>query len=102
MMRRQSTRRAIVKLISGITSAILFATLLAPTFAVARAPRSGGHSGHHNSHTQSRSHGSRGKALPGVHRDAHGHIQRGAKAKHDFQKSHPCPATGKSSGACPG
>ncbi len=27
---------------------------------------------------------------------------RSAKAKHDFQKNHPCPSTGKSSGACPG
>jgi len=38
----------------------------------------------------------------GVKRDSHGRIARSEKAKHDFQKSHPCPSTGRSSGACPG
>jgi hypothetical protein len=38
----------------------------------------------------------------GVQRDSHGKIERSAKAKDDFKKSHPCPSTGKSSGACPG
>jgi len=28
--------------------------------------------------------------------------ERSAKAKSDFRAKHPCPATGKSSGACPG
>lgn len=27
---------------------------------------------------------------------------RSAKAKYDFRKLHPCPATGKTKGACPG
>jgi hypothetical protein len=35
-------------------------------------------------------------------RESRGRIARSATAKHDFQKSHPCPATGKTSGACPG
>jgi len=35
-------------------------------------------------------------------RDNRGHIQRSGKAKDAFKKSHPCPSTGKSSGACPG
>jgi hypothetical protein len=50
-----------------------------------------------------------GKARPGkagtaagVQREAGGKIQRSAKAKADFKKGHPCPATGKRSGACPG
>lgn len=38
----------------------------------------------------------------GVTREKHGRINRSAQAKHDFQKSHPCPSTGRSSGACPG
>jgi hypothetical protein len=90
-----------MKLIAGLTGAMLFATLLAPSFALARPPRSGGNSGNHNSHAQSR-HGARSKAPPGVPRDARGRIARSAKAKHAFQKAHPCPATGKTSGACPG
>jgi hypothetical protein len=31
-----------------------------------------------------------------------GHIARSTTAKHDFQKSHPCPSNGRTSGACPG
>ena len=38
----------------------------------------------------------------GVARDSHGRIARSSKATHAFQKTHPCPSTGKSSGACPG
>ena len=45
--------------------------------------------------------GTHGKAA-GVQRDSHGKIQRSAKAEDDFKKSHPCPSTGKSSGACAG
>src|SRR5438552_18344461 len=29
-------------------------------------------------------------------------IARSKKAIHDFRKDHPCPATGKAKGACPG
>jgi hypothetical protein len=35
-------------------------------------------------------------------RDSKGRIARSTAAKHEFQKAHPCPSTGKSSGACPG
>jgi hypothetical protein len=35
-------------------------------------------------------------------RDSKGRIARSTSAKHDFQKAHPCPATGKTSGSCPG
>jgi hypothetical protein len=38
----------------------------------------------------------------GCARDSHGRIQRSSTAKHEFQRSHPCPSTGKSSGGCPG
>ena len=46
--------------------------------------------------------GARSKALLGVRRDAHGNIKRSTRAKDDFRKSHPCPATGKTAGSCPG
>ncbi|MBI1787736.1 MAG: HNH endonuclease [Acidobacteria bacterium] len=29
-------------------------------------------------------------------------MARSSHAKHDFQKQHPCPSTGKTSGPCPG
>jgi hypothetical protein len=35
-------------------------------------------------------------------RDARGRIARSSSAKERFQKSHPCPSTGKTSGPCPG
>ena len=35
-------------------------------------------------------------------RDSHGRIRRTSTAKLMFQHSHPCPSTGKASGACPG
>jgi ABC-type glycerol-3-phosphate transport system substrate-binding protein len=35
-------------------------------------------------------------------RDAHGRIARNRTARRAFQKSHPCPATGAQTGACPG
>src|SRR5438132_11914221 len=38
----------------------------------------------------------------GVTRDRHGRIKRSETAKRDFEHHHPCPSTGKTSGACPG
>ena len=38
----------------------------------------------------------------GCTRDRHGKIKRSAAAKREFMRSHPCPATGKTSGRCPG
>jgi hypothetical protein len=53
------------------------------------------------SHVAGNSH-SGSKAVAGAKRDAHGKIARSTEAKDEFKKSHPCPSTGKSSGACPG
>jgi len=35
-------------------------------------------------------------------RDSNGRIQRSASAIKDFKRTNPCPATGKSTGSCPG
>jgi hypothetical protein len=35
-------------------------------------------------------------------RDRRGHIRRDPHARSQFMKSHPCPSTGKTYGACPG
>jgi hypothetical protein len=59
---------------------------------------------HHSSSSKSHSsseHHNRNYA-EGVPRDEHGRIARSEKAKDDFNHSHPCPSTGKSSGSCPG
>jgi hypothetical protein len=38
----------------------------------------------------------------GPQRNSHGRIQRSETAKNDFKRLHPCPATGKGHGPCPG
>jgi hypothetical protein len=35
-------------------------------------------------------------------RDSRGRIVRSAESKREFRRAHPCPSTGRSSGACPG
>jgi hypothetical protein len=35
-------------------------------------------------------------------RDSRGRVERSKKAKDEFERSHPCPANGKTSGPCPG
>jgi hypothetical protein len=37
-----------------------------------------------------------------VQRDSHGRIKRSTSAKNAFKHEHPCPSTGRNSGACPG
>jgi hypothetical protein len=37
-----------------------------------------------------------------IARDKHGRIARSSAAKNAFKREHPCPATGKPKGACPG
>jgi hypothetical protein len=46
--------------------------------------------------------GTHGKSAAAVQRDANGKIARSQQAKHQFEKSKPCPSTGKSFGSCPG
>lgn len=73
--------------------ALICAAMLA---GPAHARGSGGHSSGHSSH------GTHSRATPGVARDSHGKIARSRTARSQFQHSHPCPATGRTSGACPG
>jgi hypothetical protein len=50
-----------------------------------------------------KNHVATGYALhPSVERDRHGKIKRNSAARADFMRQHPCPATGKTSGRCPG
>ena len=84
-----------------------------PSVADANGSRSGhsrGHASHSTTHSAS-SHSAHSAHVPrasshtkatGVPRDSKGRIERSRTARNDFQKSHPCPSTGKGSGACPG
>jgi hypothetical protein len=38
----------------------------------------------------------------GYNRDSRGRILRSTTARNEFKRQHPCPATGRSSGSCPG
>lgn len=90
----------------GLGYAVLCAALLSTGSSFARASHSSVHhsNGHSGSHghvsTNSSHHSSRYAA--GVQRDSHGRIKRSRAAIYAFKKSHPCPATGKTTGACPG
>jgi hypothetical protein len=42
------------------------------------------------------------KTYSSTARDSNGRIKRSRTARSDFMRQHPCPSTGKSSGACPG
>lgn len=66
-----------------------------------------GHSASHQ--TPKRSKSAQHDATPSKHatsgtvkRDSHGRIARSEAAKHSFEKSHPCPSTGRAGGRCPG
>jgi hypothetical protein len=37
-----------------------------------------------------------------VERDSHGRFKRSGSAKHTFERTHPCPSTGRTTGGCPG
>jgi hypothetical protein len=107
--------------------AMCFVLILDANLALARG--GGGHGGSRSGHSSGRGHSSghsKGshsrkersskpkatpsakphkqahKSVPDVKRDKHGKIARSSKARNDFKKSHPCPSTGKTSGACPG
>src|SRR5215467_14287247 len=94
--------------------AFLALALAAPAFGKGS---SGGHSSNSNSHSSTHSgssshsgskssHASSGEHrstyAQGVERDKNGKIKRSEHAKNEFKHSHPCPSTGKTSGACPG
>lgn len=73
----------------------------APTGGLGPRLESGvAHAGGHSSAGHSSPHGSH--KAPGVARNSHGRIKRSTVAKSAFRATHPCPSTGRSTGACPG
>ena len=43
-----------------------------------------------------------GRRCAGCVPESNGRIARSRTARHQFEKSHPCPSTGRGGGACPG
>lgn len=107
--------------------ALVLAICLATPGSVAGAGRGGGHTSHSSgSHSSGGGHSSRrssshrsssgahagaGPSLSshhpksshsGVHRSGHGKIKRDPEQRAKFMRTHPCPSTGKTHGACPG
>lgn len=85
--------------------ALAFALMLAGVPSMARG---GGHSGKSaGTHRPARAssgakvHSPRTKCV-GCTRTSNGEIKRSGAAKREFQRSHPCPATGKATGPCKG
>ena len=86
----------------ALLSAALATALLASPGVFARGTHHSSASHHSSSSHHSASHLHASRAYPGVKRDAHGRIARDPHANEAFRKAHPCPATGKTYGACPG
>jgi hypothetical protein len=93
----------------------LLATLLALSLAIPGAssawPRSSSAGTSHYRTNSSTHRSTRASSLHRTHvstsagyvrRDAAGKIHRDPEAKYSFRRSHPCPSTGKTRGACPG
>jgi hypothetical protein len=87
--------------IVGLIILALFIALPATTSSASR--RTGRGSRHASSHVRSYNgrHRSR-RTTSELARDKHGTIRRSTSAKHAFEKQHPCPSTGLTSGRCPG
>lgn len=93
----------------GITLLVAVSMTSMPSPALAAMSSGKSHSSSHSSGTKSLSstgvaHGASGSSskAAGVKRNATGHIRRDPAARRAFQHAHPCPSTGKTSGACPG
>ena len=64
---------------------------------LAPAAYSRGTSGHLRASTSTRA-----SKCAGCVRNSKGRIARSSTAKHEFERSNPCPSTGRTSGRCPG
>ena len=88
-----------------IALALLFAALVAPVAdagARTSSARSTTSRSTRRAKAKARSAPRSTKKCQSCARDSKGRIARSATAKHAFQKSHPCPSTGKTTGACKG
>lgn len=84
---------------------LLLLSIALPSTASSGSHGTGRSRSHSSSHTRSYrgSHHHSGRAASSsIRRDTHGRIRRSAAAKHSFERQHPCPSTGRSSGRCPG
>ncbi len=86
---------------TALLSLVLAVALMPASFAKGSGVRAGASHASHSSRVTTRS-SPRSARCSACARDSHGKIQRHSAAKHTFERSNPCPSTGKTSGACPG
>ena len=79
---------------------MLVAAMTAALMATPSLGEAKGKSSSQKSHAGYDSHGR--PHAEGVPRDSRGRIARAGQQKTEFKKKNPCPATGRSSGGCPG
>jgi hypothetical protein len=93
---------AIYPRIAKSTMRVLILTAaLALSMLPVLAKGSGSHTSSSEAHSTRASSGSKKSKCTTCARTSSDEIKRSRTATRDFQKSHPCPATGKTSGSCP-
>lgn len=97
-------KQTICRTVAKVAVLLLVSSIALPA-TVFRANRSTGQS-HSRSSSRVRSykgsHRTKRTTALGLNRDRRGRIRRSAAAKHSFERQHPCPSTGRTSGRCPG
>ena len=91
-----------VQFLAGVALCLALNLLWAPYDAFARGSGGSHSSGSHSSGQHSSQSHAHSNAAADVQRDNHKRIKRSAAAKDQFKRQHPCPSTGKSTGACSG
>lgn len=86
----------------ALAAALIAFALLSPAYARTHSHASSYHAPRASHAHQVHRSGSSYTRASGVARDSHGRIKRSGRARSEFQHSHPCPSTSRSSGGCPG
>ncbi len=93
------------RIILGVRRLLSILAILAALAATSVTARSGSRSARSSSHSTAARGGSstrRSHKCISCARDSRGRIKRNPKAVQSFRRKNPCPATGKTRGACPG
>jgi hypothetical protein len=90
--------------IAKVVAILLLSSVVLPATAFTGSHSTGRSHSRYSSHVRSYkgSHRSRRATSSAISRNRRGRIRRSAAAKRSFERQHPCPSTGRSSGRCPG
>jgi hypothetical protein len=98
------SRRTMRKKFVNFVGLLLLLSIALPATAFRGSHSTGRSHSRSSSHLRSykESHRTRRATSSAVSRNRHGRIRRSSAAKHSFERSIPCPSTGRTSGRCPG